>query len=142
MQPSASDTDNTEPGYAIAVAAEVLYIVNLLLVPGVAFLLLVILYFLKRNSAAPLGSAHLSQTMSASIWAGILLIVVNGVILLLGGYDGPWTWVVLITYFTICHASLVMLGILGLAKAMAGHCWRYPLVGRPLPVHCPGATAA
>jgi hypothetical protein len=31
-----------------------------------------------------------------------------------------------------------MLGILGLAKAMAGQCWRYPLVGRPLPPGCGG----
>ena len=140
MQPSASDTDSTEPGYVIAVTAEVLYIVNLLILPGIAFLLLVILYVLKRSSAAPLGSAHLSQTMSASLWAGVLLIVVNAVILLLGGYDGPWTWVVLITYFTICHASLVMLGIIGLSKAMASQCWRYPIVGRPLPEPCPEAA--
>jgi uncharacterized membrane protein len=136
MQPSASRDDTDVPGYTLAVTAEVLYIVNLLLLPGVTFLILLILYFSKRDKAPPLASAHLSQTMSASLWAGVLLILVNGLILLLGGYDGPWTWVVLITYFTICHASLVMLGILGLSQAMAGRCWRYPLVGRPLPGGC------
>lgn len=136
MQPSETSSDNDVPGFTLAVTAEGLYILNLLLLPGAAFLILLLLYFLKYDKAPPLAAAHLSQTIRASLWAGVLLIIVNGLILLLGGYDGPWTWVVLITYFTICHASLVMLGILGLAQAMAGRCWQYPLVGKPLPDGC------
>ena len=45
-------------------------------------------------------------------------------------------WTVVIVYFTMFHSMLVLLGIVGLAKAMAGQCWRYPLVGRPLPPGC------
>lgn len=138
MQPSGSEENLPVPGFQVAVAAEVLYVINLLLLPGLAFLLLLLLWFSKRSGAPPLAAAHLSQTMSASLWAGVLLVAVNALILLLGGYDGPWTWVVLVTYFTLCHAALVMLGILGLSKAMAGHCCRFPLVGRPLPDPCPG----
>jgi len=61
---------------------------------------------------------------------------VNGAILLVGGYDGANVWTIVILYFTIFHSMLVLLGILGLAKALAGQCWRYPLVGRPLPAGC------
>ncbi|KHF25152.1 cytochrome c oxidase subunit III [Solemya velum gill symbiont] len=136
MQPSEINSDTDVPGFSLAVAAEGLYLLNLLLLPGAAFLILLLLYFLKVDKAPPLAAAHLSQTMNASLWAGVLLILVVGLILLLGGFDGPWTWVVLITYFTICHASLVILGILGLAQAMAGRCWRYPLVGKTLPDGC------
>ncbi len=100
-----------------------------------------LLYQRKRPGAPPLAAAHLTQTLSASLWAGALLVGANALILLLGGYQGAWTWVVVITYFTICHASLVLLGILGLAKAMAGQCWRFPLVGRPLPANCPETMA-
>jgi hypothetical protein len=32
---------------------------------------------------------------------------------------------------------MVLLGVLGLAKAMAGKGWRFPLVGRTLPDDCP-----
>ena len=67
--------------------------------------------------------------------------VVNGLILLLGGYTGAHTWVLVILYFTVCHSTLVLLGVVGLSKAMAGQCWRYPLVGRPLPAGCPGTIA-
>lgn len=128
--------DETTPGFVLAVTAEVLYISNLLILPGITFLVLLAIYFRHKNTAPDLAAAHITQTVTASIWAGILLILVNIMILLLGGYDGAWTWVILITYFTICHSVFVVLGILGLAKAMAGQCWRYPLIGPELPESC------
>jgi len=137
MSPSADpDAETGAPGEGLAIAAESLYLANLLLAPGLAFAALLWLYLSRRREATPLATAHLDQTVSASVWAGILLIGVNGAILLVGGYDGPNVWTVVIVYFTVFHSTLVVLGILGLAKAMAGQCWRYPLVGRPLPAGC------
>ncbi|HOP16926.1 MAG TPA: hypothetical protein PLY75_12735 [Gammaproteobacteria bacterium] len=132
MQRSAELTE----GAGTAVTAESLYLVNLLLAPGLGFLLLVWMWWRSRDHAPPLAASHLSQTISGSIWAGILLVVANALILLLGGYRGPHVWVVVITYFTFCHSMLVMFGAYGLSKAMAGQCWRYPLIGRPLPAGC------
>jgi uncharacterized Tic20 family protein len=130
-----SDADTTpevsQPGFGVAVAAEVLYLTNLLLVPGLAFLVLIWLYLRERQAAPPLARCHLAQVMSASIWAGVMLVVVNLLIILLGGYDSPNTWMVVIIYFTTVHATLVLLGTLGLARAMAGKHYHYPLVGRP-----------
>lgn len=119
------------PGQALAVAAEALYLVNLLLLPGLAFVALLVLYARNRRSAPPLARCHLRQTVAASVWAGLLLILVNALILALGGYSAPGTWVVLVLYFVSCHGALVLLGVLGLAKAMAGQPYRYPLLGRP-----------
>lgn len=129
-----SDAEPEVAGSALATAAEALYLTNLLLVPGVAFAILVWLYMKHIGNAAPLAQCHLRQTLSASLWAGMLLIVANAVILALGGYRAPYTWVIAVLYFVTCHATLVMLGALGLAKAMAGKPYRYPLIGRP----CPG----
>ncbi|MGB5638911.1 MAG: hypothetical protein WBM63_07310, partial [Sedimenticolaceae bacterium] len=72
------------------------------------------------------------------VWAGVLLVIANGLILILGGYDGPNVWAVVITYFTMCHSMFIFFGAYGLAKAMAGQCWRFPLVGRALPAGCGG----
>lgn len=127
-------------GVGLAVLAEALYLANLLAVPGIAFLILAALYVLRRDDSPPLAAAHLAQTFFASLWAGILLVVVNVMILLLGGYQGVHTWVVLIIYFTVCHSTLVLFGVVGLAKAMAGQCWRFPLIGRHLPEGCPGGN--
>ena len=123
-------------GAPTAVAAETLYLVNLLLAPGLAFIVLCVLWWRFRKTAPPLAAAHLSQTMSGSLWAGILLVIVNLLILALGGYDGAYVWAIVITYFVVGHAMLVLCGAYGLSKAMAGQCWRYPLIGRPLPKGC------
>ena len=121
--------DTTPPGQGLAVAAESLYLINLLLLPGLGFLLLLGLYFRCRSSASPLALVHLRQTVSASLWAGALLIFANLLIVFLGGYQTAWTWIIVILYFTTVHATLVLLGILGLARALAGQPCRYPLVG-------------
>lgn len=134
MQVSA---DEQRPeGQGLAVLAEGLYLANLLLLPGLAFLWLLWLYARHHGGAPPLAASHLAQTLSASLWAGVLLVIANGLIILLGGYRGANTWVIVVVYFTVCHSTLVMLGIIGLAKAMAGQCWRFPLVGRALPRGC------
>ncbi len=130
-------SDETEPGLVLAVIAEALYLANLLILPGLGFLLLLGVWWHQRRNAPPLAAAHLGQTLAASLWAGVLLILANGLILLLGGYRGPQIWVIVITYFTICHSLLVVFGAYGLAKAIAGQCWRYPLLGPPLPADCP-----
>jgi len=129
------------PGGGLAIAAESLYLANLLLVPGVAFVVLLWLWLKHRVDGAVLARAHLAQTLSASVWAGVLLVAANVLILALGGYRGPHVWTVVITYFTVCHSMLVVFGAYGLAKAMADQCWRFPLVGRPLPADCPQAVA-
>lgn len=110
--------------------AELLFIANLLLMPGLSFIILLRLYFKHRASAPALAVCHLKQTVSASLWAGVLLIIANLAIFLLGGYTSANTWTVAIIYFTTCHSTLVLLGIIGLAKAMAGQNFVYPLVGK------------
>ena len=130
MSPSAPET--AAPGQGLSVLAESLYLANLLLAPGLAFGMLLYLYRRHGISAPPLARCHLRQTLSASLWAGALLILVNLLILLLGGYRAAYTWLLVILYFVVCHTTLVMLGMIGLAKAMAGQCYRFPLVGRPI----------
>ena len=125
-------TDTVVPGQGLATLAESLYLVNLLLLPGLAFIALLVVYLRNIHTAPALAVCHLRQTLSASLWAGVLLLVANSLIVLLGGYQSPHTWMVVVLYFTTCHATLVLLGVLGLAKALAGQCYRFPLVGRAL----------
>ena len=134
--PALEDSPESQPeteiqGLSLAVWAETLYLANLLLAPGLAFLALLWLYFRRKAGTPPLAVCHLRQAISASIWAGALLVIANALIILLGGYAAPNTWMIVIIYFTTCHSTLVLLGVLGLAKAMAGQKYVYPLVGRP-----------
>ncbi len=124
------------PGQGFAIVAELLYLANLLIAPGLAFIALLYFYRKKMQGAPSLAVCHLQQTLAASLWAGVLLVLVNLLILALGGYEGTYTWMLVIIYFTVCHSTLVLLGVLGLAKAMAGQCFRFPWVGCPLPPGC------
>ena len=113
----------------LSVITEVLYLLNLLILPLIAFVILVGLYQASKNSAGWVALSHMKQAMISSIWAAILLFVVNGIILLLGGYQGPSVWVFVIIYFTLVHSSFILLGVIGLIKALNGEYWRYPLIG-------------
>lgn len=130
MSPSDNESASLPAGQTLAVTAEVLYLANLLLLPGLAFLALLVIWAKRRHSAPALARCHLRQTLTASLWAGALLVIANAAIILLGGYHQPSTWVVAILYFTIFHSTLVLLGVLGLARAMAGQAYVFPLIGR------------
>lgn len=126
-------------GQSLAVLAESLYIANLLIIPVLGFTILLYVFFSRYKQAAPIARSHLEQTLSASLWLGGLFSVLAVVIILLNnsGIEDVSMWVIIVLTFTLLHASMVLLGVLGLAKAMAGKGWRFPLVGRKLPADCP-----
>ena len=117
------------PGQALAVLAEALFLINLLLLPGIAFLILAGLWLHFRHSAPPLARQHLKQATLVSLWGGLLIVCFAAGILLAGGLDWECTWVALILYFTCIHSTLVLLGMYALIKAMSGQVWRFPLIG-------------
>lgn len=121
---------SSDPGRpSPAVQAEALYLINLLLAPGLAFLLLLLLFRRHRDSADPLTRGHVRQAFAASLLAGLLLAVVPALIALVGDLGRPGTWMGLLLYFVCCHATLILLGVLGLARALAGKPYTYPLLG-------------
>lgn len=121
-----------KPGQNLAVLAEALYLANLLLVPGIAFVILLWLWLRNKDSAPPLARQHLKQTTFVSLYGGTLIVALSALFLAIGGLHWEWTWVVVIMYFTCVHSTLVMFGMFGLAKALAGQVWRFPLIGPAL----------
>jgi hypothetical protein len=113
----------------LAISAEGLYLVNLLLLPAVGFGVLFWLYLKHYRDAAPLARCHLAQTVRATLWAAIRLRWVPTLILAAGGFDSPVAWTIALLHFITVHTSLVLLGVLGLAKALAGQRFHFPLVG-------------
>ncbi|MBS0544041.1 MAG: hypothetical protein JSR40_09945 [Proteobacteria bacterium] len=116
-------------GPPLAVAAEALFLINLMLLPGLAFLALLVLWVRHRNHPDPLVRNHLRQTGWTCIWGGILLVSLSIAIFVLGGFHNPWSWVIGVMYFTFVHSTLILLGMLGLSRAMNGRKWRYPVLG-------------
>ena len=121
--PLPSDSDRRQ-----AVLAESLYLANLLLAPGLAFVALLVL---RRRAGGPRARQHVRQAIAGSLWAGALLVGLSAAILGLGGFDSMWSWLWVILYFTFFHSTLVLFGMVGLARALAGQAFRYPLIGPP-----------
>ncbi len=113
----------------LAVTAEALFLLNLLALPGLAFLALLWLWRNEKHRESALVRCHLGQALRVSLWGGAILVLVVAAILLAGSLHGAWTWMAVIIYFTCIHSTLVLFGIFGLAKAMAGKTWSYPLIG-------------
>lgn len=116
----------------LAVAAESLYLANLLIAPGLAFLILLWLWrraVIQGQPADSLARRHLRQTLAASLWAGALLLGLGLAILLIGGLSAIGSWMLLILYFICVHSALVLFGLIGLSRALAGQPFRFPLIG-------------
>ncbi len=107
-----------------------LYLLNLLLIPGLGFVLLILLYQKNKNSSGEFVLHHLRQNLVAMIASGVAIVGISLAILLLGGFNSPWTWMVFILYGVTIHATLVLLGVLSLVKASNGEDFQYPLFGR------------
>ena len=116
-------------GRRLAILAESLYLANLLIAPGIAFLGLLWLWHRQDARVSPLARQHLRQTLAASLWAGALLLGLGTVILLIGGFSSMWSWLAVILYVIVFHSVLVLCGMVGLSRAIAGQPFRYPLVG-------------
>ena len=97
--------------------------------PVLAFSVLAWLWLARGGSAPALARNHLRQTFFVSLWgAAILLVACTGFIVAFGLHS-EWTWTYVVVYFTCVHSTLIIFGVLGLSKAMAGKPFRYPLIG-------------
>ena len=137
--PPVDQGDNKMDGKDFAVLVESLYVANLLILPVLAFIVLALLFLKKHGSLPALADSHLEQTMSASIWIGVFFVIAALTVMLMNlvGIEDVTLWMIAVITFTIIHATMVLIGVFGLAKALSGKCWRYPVVGKPLPANCP-----
>ena len=120
-------------GCDLAIAAEAFYIVNMVLAPGLGFLMLAAVYpYCKKKRPPNITMNHLRQAISATVWAGIALTVFVVLIWLTGGYPSAYFWPLVGIYFLFVHIPMSIIGVIGFGKALAGENYRYPLIGMPL----------
>jgi len=102
----------------LAIIMQSLYLSNLLLVPGLSFLVMLYLFFRDKNML-PRGVAkiHLYRAIQLTIIAGIFLVILPGIALIMA-YDFQTSLMLSLVYFVTIHAFFVLLGMLNLTKAM------------------------
>ncbi|HIJ23030.1 MAG: hypothetical protein HON68_06735 [Gammaproteobacteria bacterium] len=114
----------------LALWAASVYLINLLLLPGIGYLILGWLFWRTRTrSDRPLANNHLSEAFKASTLGGGMIFATL-LIFWIGGIDNSNSWVYAIIYFTLVHSTFILLGVLGLSRAFAGEPFHYPLIGK------------
>jgi hypothetical protein len=98
-----------------AIIAESLYLCNLLLLPGISFLILLWLFITKKNISS-LERIHLIRCIQLSLAAAALIFIPLMVILFVGDFASQF--MILLLYFIMAHATFVIIGMYNLTKAM------------------------
>ncbi|MEW6990032.1 hypothetical protein AADZ91_05015 [Colwelliaceae bacterium 6441] len=94
-----------------------LYLMNLLLLPGLSFLALLWLFY-KTKQDKGWQRIHLYRAIQLSFIAGVLLVLVPFIVVY-GGSEFEASVMVMLVYFVTIHALLVLLGMLNISRAMA-----------------------
>lgn len=82
-------------------------LLNLTFLPIIGFIWLLLIA--KTVDANEIDDYHVKLAIKLNIFAAIALLLVSGLMLAFGGLNSVYTWVYLITYFTLVH-SLFILG--------------------------------
>lgn len=112
----------------IPVILQGLYLMNLLALPILS--MIPILYLCKKHwqSEDLVIRCHTRQVIATSIWFAI--VVIGGSLLFwLFGRHGPGLWTMLLMYLIIFHTTFVMIGLVGLAKAITDQTYQPYLIG-------------
>ena len=110
--------------------AHILYLTNITFLPVISFLLLLFLYQKIDKTNSKFVVSHFRQSITANIAAGILLIIVSGLILYFGSFDSVYTWMWLILYVTCVHSILILFGVFAMMRASNNKEYCYPIFGK------------
>lgn len=104
-----------------------LYLANLLVAPGIAYVLLIVLLFRFRESENKLFLYHLKASLILATIVGMILIGIPIGILLIG-YFSDLAWMLALTFLVTFHGFSVIFGVYILAKAMANQPFWFPFI--------------
>ena len=93
-------------------------LLNLTVLPLLGFVLLLLVY--SKTTDNSIGRYHAVLGIKINVIAAAVLFVVSAFMIALGGFDSPWTWVYVISYFTIVHTIFIVFAIWALVRAWSG----------------------
>ncbi len=93
-------------------------LLNLTILPVFSFIALLLIY--KKTQAGNIDYYHAVLGIKINIVAAIALFLVSGLMIMLGGFDSAWTWVYVITYFTIVHTIFIVIAVWALVRSWSG----------------------
>jgi len=93
-------------------------ILNLTILPGFAFIALLLIY--NKTKPDTIDHYHALLGLKINIIAAAVLLIVSAIMIVLGGFSSPWTWVYVISYFTIVHTAFIVFALWALVRSWSG----------------------
>lgn len=113
-----ANSDITEEQIKRASKASMASLLNLTFLPVIAFIWL--LLTLNKTGKNGIDRYHIQLGIKLNLIAAFALGVVSGLMILFGGFDSPWTWVYVITYFTFVHTVFIMVAVWAMVRSWSG----------------------
>ncbi|MBE9560471.1 MAG: hypothetical protein IMF15_06750 [Proteobacteria bacterium] len=101
-----------------AADAALVSLLNLTILPVISFIVLVLIY--RKTESGTIARYHAVLGLKINVIAAAVLFLVSALMILLGGFDSPWTWVYVISYFTIVHTIFIVFALWALVRAWSG----------------------
>ena len=93
-------------------------LLNLTILPVISFIVLLLIYI--KTQPDTIDRYHAILGLKTNIIAATVLFLVSALMILLGGFNSPWTWVYVISYFTIVHTIFIVFALWALVRAWSG----------------------
>ncbi len=93
-------------------------LLNLTVLPVISFVALLLIY--RKTEPDTIARYHAALGIKINIIAATVLFLVSALMILLGGFNSPWTWVYVISYFTIVHTIFIVFALWALVRAWSG----------------------
>ena len=93
-------------------------LLNLSILPVISFIALLFIY--RKTTPDAIDHYHALLGIKINLIAAAALFLVSALMILLGGFNSPWTWVYVISYFTLVHTFFIVFALWALVRAWSG----------------------
>jgi len=98
--------------------AALMSLLNLTVLPIIGFIVLLLLY--KKTAANTIDRYHAALGIKLNLLAAIALILVSALIVAVGGFNSPMSWIYMVSYFVTVHALFILIATWAVVCSLAG----------------------
>ena len=103
----------------LASNATVASLLNLTFLPVAGFLWLLLL--LRKTQKNSFSHYHVILAIKLNLIAAVVLGLVSLLMIFIIGFESPWTWVYVISYFTLVHTVFIVVAVWAMIRAWSGN---------------------
>jgi len=93
-------------------------LLNLTVLPIIGFVMVLFMY--RKTLPNSIDRYYAVVSLKLSIYAGLVLLGVSGLIVFIGGFNSPMSWIYMISYFVTVHAAFILFATWALVRSWTG----------------------